>query len=561
MISPGDVLPKIQRWSGYDLYVMQIQEIIRSHVLVIGSGGAGVRAAIEASAAGTCVLISRTIVGKGGCTIMAEGGYNAVMNEEDNISDHFTDTMKGGAYLNDQDLVRVLTEEAPLRMNDLISWGAVFDVTDSCTICQRPFGGQCFPRTCYAGDRTGHEMMITLMERLSGTNVRICHEIAAFDLLVSEGRVIGALGLDRKGRLYTFLADATVLATGGGTRVFDISTNSTSGTGDGYAMGWRAGAELIDMEQIQFHPTGAVYPWDARGRLVTEAVRGEGGVLKNSLGERFMARYDPVKMELSTRDVVARACATEIMEGRGTPHGGVWLDVSHLPARQIEERLPVMLEQFLKYGVDIRTEPMEVAPTAHHIMGGLRIDPFCQTTLPGLYACGEVAGGVHGANRLGGNALAETQVFGARAGGSASKASVQDISAPQDQVGAALSMMDGYLSGDVLPDVVKHELQTIMWRGAGIFRSKVVLEETKVGLDHLSRKKLKAVDPSGLIDCCITRNMIDTARLIVTAALLRDESRGAHVRTDIIQDWDNKNSPFGHTILTRTGATIERRRS
>ncbi|NLW76783.1 MAG: fumarate reductase subunit A [Methanomicrobiales archaeon] len=540
---------------------MQIQEIIRSHVLVIGSGGAGVRAAIEASAAGTCVLISRTIVGKGGCTIMAEGGYNAVMNEEDNISDHFTDTMKGGAYLNDQDLVRVLTEEAPLRMNDLISWGAVFDVTDSCTICQRPFGGQCFPRTCYAGDRTGHEMMITLMERLSGTNVRICHEIAAFDLLVSEGRVIGALGLDRKGRLYTFLADATVLATGGGTRVFDISTNSTSGTGDGYAMGWRAGAELIDMEQIQFHPTGAVYPWDARGRLVTEAVRGEGGVLKNSLGERFMARYDPVKMELSTRDVVARACATEIMEGRGTPHGGVWLDVSHLPARQIEERLPVMLEQFLKYGVDIRTEPMEVAPTAHHIMGGLRIDPFCQTTLPGLYACGEVAGGVHGANRLGGNALAETQVFGARAGGSASKASVQDISAPQDQVGAALSMMDGYLSGDVLPDVVKHELQTIMWRGAGIFRSKVVLEETKAALDHLSRKKLKAVDPSGLIDCCITRNMIDTARLIVTAALLRDESRGAHVRTDIIQDWDNKNSPFGHTILTRTGATIERRRS
>ncbi|MDX8549452.1 fumarate reductase subunit A [Methanospirillum sp. J.3.6.1-F.2.7.3] len=540
---------------------MQIQEIIRSHVLVIGSGGAGVRAAIEASAAGTCVLISRTIVGKGGCTIMAEGGYNAVMNEEDNISDHFTDTMKGGAYLNDQDLVRVLTEEAPLRMNDLISWGAVFDVTDSCTICQRPFGGQCFPRTCYAGDRTGHEMMITLMERLSGTNVRICHEIAAFDLLVSEGRVIGALGLDRKGRLYTFLADATVLATGGGTRVFDISTNSTSGTGDGYAMGWRAGAELIDMEQIQFHPTGAVYPWDARGRLVTEAVRGEGGVLKNSLGERFMARYDPVKMELSTRDVVARACATEIMEGRGTPHGGVWLDVSHLPARQIEERLPVMLEQFLKYGVDIRTEPMEVAPTAHHIMGGLRIDPFCQTTLPGLYACGEVAGGVHGANRLGGNALAETQVFGARAGGSASKASVQNISATQDQVGAALSMMDGYLSGDVLPDVVKHELQTIMWRGAGIFRSKVVLEETKVGLDHLSRKKLKAVDPSGLIDCCITRNMIDTARLIVTAAILRDESRGAHVRTDIIQDWDNKNSPFGHTILTRTGATIERRRS
>ena len=555
------VLPKHQSRSDSDVYIMQIQEIIRSHVLVIGSGGAGVRAAIEASAHGTCVLISRTIAGKGGCTIMAEGGYNAVMNEADSIADHFADTMKGGAYLNDQDLVHVLTKEAPDRMQDLISWGAVFDVTDSCTICQRPFGGQCFPRTCYAGDRTGHEMMITLMERLAHTPVRVCHEVAAFDLLISEGRVIGALGLDRKGRLYTFLADATVLATGGGTRVYDISTNSTSGTGDGYAMGWRAGAELIDMEQVQFHPTGAVYPWDARGRLVTEAVRGEGGVLKNSLGERFMSRYDPDRMELSTRDVVARACATEIMQGRGTPHGGVWLDVTHLPARTIEERLPVMLEQFLKYGVDIRTEPMEVAPTAHHIMGGLRIDPSCQTTLPGLYACGEVSGGVHGANRLGGNALAETQVFGARAGASAGRNARREGEVPDDQISSAVLMLEGYLNGDILPDQVKGEVQRIMWKGAGIFRNKAALEETRAALDVLSRKRLKAVDPSGFIDCCTTRNMIDTARLIVTAALLREESRGAHVRTDVTQDWDNQTSPFGHTILTRTGATIERRRS
>lgn len=540
---------------------MQDQEIIRSHVLVIGSGGAGVRAAIEASNAGTCVLISKTIVGKGGCTIMAEGGYNAVMSEADTISDHYADTMKGGAYLNDQDLVHTLTKEAPDRMQDLISWGAVFDVTDSCTICQRPFGGQCFPRTCYAGDRTGHEMMVTLMERLYNSKVRVFHEIAVFDLIVSEGRVTGALGLDQKGRLYCFLADATVLATGGGTRVFDISTNSMSGTGDGYAMGWRAGAELIDMEQVQFHPTGAVYPWDARGRLVTEAVRGEGGILKNSLGERFMSRYDPERMELSTRDVVARACATEIMEGRGTPHGGVWLDVTHLPARSIEERLPVMLEQFLKYGVDIRTEPMEVAPTAHHIMGGLRIDPYCQTTLPCLFACGEVAGGVHGANRLGGNALAETQVFGMRAGESAGKTVKREISVPDDRVATAVEMLEGFLAGNVLPDQVKREVQRAMWNGAGIFRNKAALEETKATLDALSRKKLKALDPSGFIDCCTTRNMIDTARFIVTAALLREESRGAHVRTDITQDWDNQTSPFGHTILTRIGATIERRRS
>jgi len=249
------------------------------------------------------------------------------------------------------------------------------------------------------------------------------------------------------------------------------------------------------------------------------------------------------------------------MQGRGTPHGGVWLDVTHLPARTIEERLPVMLEQFLKYGVDIRTEPMEVAPTAHHIMGGLRIDPSCQTTLPGLYACGEVSGGVHGANRLGGNALAETQVFGARAGASAGRNARREGEVPDDQISSAVLMLEGYLNGDILPDQVKGEVQRIMWKGAGIFRNKAALEETRAALDVLSRKRLKAVDPSGFIDCCTTRNMIDTARLIVTAALLREESRGAHVRTDVTQDWDNQTSPFGHTILTRTGATIERRRS
>jgi len=491
---------------------------------------------------------------------MAEGGYNAVMNPDDNVSDHFNDTMKGGAYLNDPELVRILTEEAPARMNDLISWGAVFDVTTTSTICQRPFGGQCFPRTCYAGDRTGHEIMSTLMDRLMSSTVNIYHEVSAFDLLVSEGRVIGAIGTDKTGKIFVFLADATVIATGGGSRIFDISTNSTSGTGDGYAMGWRAGAELIDMEQVQFHPTGAVYPWDARGRLVTEAVRGEGGILKNSLGERFMARYDPARMELSTRDLVARACATEIREGRGTPHNGVWLDVSHLPAAQIEERLPVMLEQFLKYGVDIRKEPMEVAPTAHHIMGGLRISPFCQTTLSGLFACGEAAGGVHGANRLGGNALAETQVFGKRAGQSAAREPALEIKVPDELIESEIKTLEAYMSGDAAPDSVKRDLKEIMWKGAGIFRDRVTLAETKHLLDILAVKRLKAIDKTGLEECCSTRNMIDTARLIVNGAILREESRGAHTRTDIIQDWDASTSPFGHTIQTRTGATIERRR-
>ncbi|MFA5213608.1 MAG: FAD-binding protein, partial [Methanoregula sp.] len=267
------------------------------HVLVIGSGGAGVRAAIEAAAYGETILVTKTIAGKGGCTPMAEGGYNAVLREADSCGIHFEDTTKGGAYLNDPELVSALVKEAPERMEDLIHWGAVFDFTDTDEIAQRPFGGQRFPRTCYAGDRTGHEMMTTLMERLAAAEVTKLQEMTVIDLLKDGDRVNGALVLDERGALLTITADSTILATGGGTRVYDISTNSSSGTGDGYAIGYRAGAELIDMEMVQFHPTGAVYPYDARGRLVTEAVRGEGGVLKNTLGERFMKQYDPERME------------------------------------------------------------------------------------------------------------------------------------------------------------------------------------------------------------------------------------------------------------------------
>lgn len=538
---------------------MQVKEIITAHVLVIGSGGAGVRAAIEATSAGNCVIVSKTIVGKGGCTIMAEGGYNAVMADEDRVDDHFNDTMRGGAYLNDPLLVRTLVTESPDRMRDLISWGAVFDVTDQCSLSQRPFGGQCFPRTCYAGDRTGHEIMMTLMERLARAPVRLVHDITIITLLKSQGRVCGAAGLDRQGEMIVFLADGVVLASGGGTRIFDISTNSNSGTGDGYAIGFRAGADLIDMEQIQFHPTGAVYPWDARGRLVTEAVRGEGGILKNALGERFMKRYDPARMELSTRDVVARAAATEIREGRGTEHGGIWLDVSHLPAEQIEQRLPTMLEQFLKFGVDIRKEPMEVAPTAHHIMGGLKITPDCRTTLPGLFACGEVAGGVHGANRLGGNALADTQVFGKRAGESASREKTSAKNLPEDQIKGVFEELERYYQGDILPSKVKGKLQRAMWNGAGIFRDKPTLESTLKEIGNLEQLQMKALSPEGLAECCIVRNMITTAKIVVSSALLREESRGAHLRTDITQEWDAEHSPFGHTFINLSEQGIERR--
>jgi len=538
---------------------MLADEGVDCHTLVIGSGGAGVRAAIEASCYGDTVLVSKTIAGKGGCTPMAEGGYNAVLREDDSCWIHFEDTMKGGAWLNDPELVRILVSESPQRIRDLLCWGAVFDFTEKDEVAQRPFGGQRFPRTCYAGDRTGHEMMTTLIERLDTTGTEVLQEMSVIELLRDGSRVAGAIALDETGRLVTLMADSTVLATGGGARVYDVSTNSSSGTGDGYALGYRAGAELIDMEMVQFHPTGAVFPHDARGRLVSEAVRGEGGILRNSTGERFMKRYDPERMELSTRDVVARAIAKEIMAGRGTEHGGVSLDVTHLPRKRIEENLPVMLEQFLKFGVDIRERPMEVAPTAHHIMGGLRISADCGTTLSGLFACGEVAGGVHGANRLGGNALADTQVFGKRAGESAGKSAKQAGKIDTEQIRYQQDRLESFYRGTESPAHVKTQLQQVMWNGAGIFRNKTDLEATLAKITSLSSLALRAESPQNLLECCTVQNMCLTASLICRSALLRGESRGAHVRTDVVQTWEAKESPFGHTFVSNAREGIGKR--
>ena len=540
---------------------MLVDEIVDAHVLVIGSGGAGVRAAIEASRYGSVVLASKTIAGKGGCTTMAEGGFNAVLRDLDSIEVHREDTLSGGAYLNDPALVDVLVREAPERLRDLVRWGAVFDVTDDREVAQRPFGGQRFPRTCYAGDRTGHEMMMTLLDRLDATDTQVYNEVTAVDLAKDEnGAVAGAIALDRDGEVILFLSDATVLATGGGTQCYDISTNSAAGTGDGFAMAYRAGAELIDMEMVQFHPTGAVYPYDARGRLVTEAVRGEGGLLINAQQERFMGRYDPERMELSTRDVVARAIATEVLEGRGTKHGGVYLDVTHLPAERIESRLPVMLEQFLAFGVDIRKEPMEVAPTAHHIMGGLRITPECRTTVPGLFACGEVTGGVHGANRLGGNALADTQVFGKRAGEFAGKSPERSGQVDEAWIEAELRMLDDFFEGAISPAMVRKDLKLTMWNQAGIFRNSPDLATALTSVRRLADRRLFAASTANIPECCTVRNMCITASLIVRCALLRPENRGAHVKNDIdIVTWEPGKSPFGHTYVSLTREGIEER--
>jgi len=537
---------------------MRAVEVVDCHVLVIGSGGAGVRAAIEASGYGDTILISKTIAGKGGCTPMAEGGLNAVLREEDSCEIHFEDTMKGGAHLNDPELVRILVRDAPKRMDDLIRWGAVFDFTEKDEVAQRPFGGQRFPRTCYAGDRTGHEIMMTLMEQLRASSVSILQETTAIELLKDGNAIGGAIVLDRDGEMSVIKADSTIIATGGGSQIFDITTNSSSGTGDGYALGYRAGADLIDMEMVQFHPTGAVFPYDARGRLVTEAVRGEGGILTNTLGERFMKSYDPERMELSTRDVIARAIATEVLEGRGTDHNGVYLDVSHLPKEQIENRLPLMLEQFLKYGIDIRKQPMEVAPTAHHIMGGLRITPDCRTTLPGLFACGEATGGVHGGNRLGGNALADTQVFGKIAGAAAGNEPKRTIHIDEKLIESQRRRLGGFLKGTVNPADVSRQLKKAMWDGAGIFRNAADLEKTLNTANKLLFEKLHADSQRMVSECCTVQNMCTTALLVCRGAILRRESRGAHVRIDVQQTWNSLTTPYRHTYLSRTREGIEK---
>ena len=541
---------------------MHADDVVDCHVLVIGSGGAGTRAALEAVKYGSTILLSKTLTGKGGCTIMAEGGYNAVLNENDSCGTHYEDTVRGGAYLNDLSLAEILTSEAPERFEDLIRWGAVFDVTDENRVAQRPFGGQSFERTCYAGDRTGHEMMATLIEQVRKSDIIQMQEVSVIELLTENGRVAGAIILDGQGNIGVVRADATVIATGGGTKCYDISTNCAAGTGDGFALGYRAGAELIDMEMIQFHPTGAVYPTDTRGRLITEAVRGEGGYLVNSEGERFMERYDPIRKDLSTRDVVSRAIATEILEGRGTEHGGVYLDVRDLSPETIEERLPIMLEQFLQFGVDIRTEPMEVAPTAHHIMGGLRINADAGTTLPGLYACGEVTGGVHGANRLGGNALADTQVFGRRAGESAGKTPVTEIKEridPGVQVKTQEKRLASFCDGSTNPADIRDELRHAMWDGAGIFRNETGLKKVSEIIDRLLKKRPEALYPVNFIDCCTVENMLLLSSLIVQSALMRKESRGAHVRRDITQDWTPETSPFMHTHVSIGCCAIEKK--
>ena len=521
------------------------RETYQADVLVIGSGGAGSRAAIEAKKHGLDVIIvSKGLSFKSGCTTLAEGGYNAAfayVDADDSTQAHLEDTLKGGGYLNDPELARILVEEAPERLTELESYGALFDRQESGKLNQRPFGGQTYRRTCFQGDRTGHEMMTALKEEIIRQDIQTVDEVMITTLLKdAEGRVGGACGISLSDtKFMVFLAKSTIVTTGGAGWIYPVTSNALQKTGDGYAMAWNAGADLLDMEQVQFHPTGMLYPDSRRGVLVTEAVRGEGGRLINSQGERFMTNYDP-RGELATRDVVARAIYNEIMEGRGTPSGGVYLDVTHLPPEVIEEKLETMLLQFQDVGVDIRKEPMEVAPTAHHFMGGARINPQCETSIPNLYAAGEAAGGVHGANRLGGNALAETQVFGRRAGESAAKnvfkSNFELESTSLDREEERIGKL--FQDGDYHPFQLKKELQEIMWNNVAIIRREEGLKLALKGITAIKGKMERMIvhDGSGynqhLLDALELENMVLIAELVTKSALIREESRGAHYRAD-----------------------------
>ncbi|MCC7551082.1 MAG: fumarate reductase subunit A [Methanobacterium sp.] len=521
------------------------KETYQTDVLVIGSGGAGCRAAIEAKKHGKDVIIvSKGLSYKSGCTTLAEGGYNAAfayVDADDSIQAHLEDTLKGGAYLNDPELARILVEEAPDRLTELENYGALFDRQESGELNQRPFGGQTYRRTCFQGDRTGHEMMTALKEEIIRQDIQTVDEVMITRLLQdNEGRIGGACGISLADTNFiTFQAKSTIITTGGAGWIYPVTSNALQKTGDGYALSWNVGADLLDMEQVQFHPTGMLYPDSRRGVLVTEAVRGEGGKLINSRGERFMTNYDP-RGELATRDVVARAIYNEIMEGRGTENGGVYLDVTHLPAELIEEKLETMLLQFQDVGVDIRKEPMEVAPTAHHFMGGTRINPHCETNIPNLYAAGEAAGGIHGANRLGGNALADTQVFGRRAG----EAAALNVSKSQFQLNPSMLETEQgrinrlFQDGDYYPFQLKKELQEIMWNNVAIIRQEKGLE-TALGRIRSIKEKMKHMivpDVAGynqhLQDALELENMVLIAKLVTKAAIIREESRGAHYRAD-----------------------------
>jgi succinate dehydrogenase / fumarate reductase flavoprotein subunit len=517
-------------------------------VLIIGAGGAGLCAAIAALGQGaTVAVVCKSLLGKAH-TVMAEGGIAAAMSNVDKADDwrtHFRDTMRGGKFLNNWRMAQIHANEAPDRVRELEQWGALFDRTSDGEILQRAFGGHTFKRLCHVGDRTGLEMIRTLQDRGVHLGVDVYMECAITRLLKDGDRIAGALGYWREtGRFVVFKAKSVVIATGGIGKAWRITSNSWEYTGDGMGLAYDAGAELMDMEFVQFHPTGMVWPPGVQGILVTEAVRGEGGVLRNKNGERFMERYDPEKMELSTRDVVARAIYTEAKEGRGTEHGGAYLDISHKPADYVKKKLPSMYHQFRELAdVDITQGPMEVGPTCHYMMGGIRVEAeTAEATIPGLFAAGEAAAGLHGANRLGGNSLSDLLVFGRRAGSSAAAHAQQNDSVSidaQQVLEATREMLEPFErpSGES-PYDIHRDLQETMQNYVGIFRNEDDLKKGLVKLDSLKARAAKVrVEGSRLFNpgWHLSRDlkaMLTVSEAVARSALERKESRGAHSRID-----------------------------
>ena len=578
-------------------------------VLVIGAGGAGLRAAIEASATGVKVgLICKSLLGKAH-TVMAEGGMAAAMgnvDDRDNWKVHFADTMRGGQYVNNWRMAELHAKEAPARVHELEAWGAVFDRTKEGKISQRNFGGHRYPRLAHVGDRTGLEMIRTLQDHGIHQGITVFMEYTVVSLLKDAGRVVGVFGYDReRGRFRVFKAKATVLATGGLGRAYSVTSNSWEGTGDGVSLAFHAGAELLDMEFIQFHPTGMIWPPSVRGILVTESVRGEGGVLRNKDGKRFM--YDDIPdnyksqtstdpeegwrytqndknakrpPELLTRDHVARCINREVKAGRGSPHGGVFLDISWIKekipnsAEHIKKKLPSMYHQFMQLAnLDITKEPMEIGPTTHYAMGGIRVDGETQATnIPGLYAAGECAAGLHGANRLGGNSLSDLIVFGKRAGEYAAKyakdtsvVSVSDAEIEADYKEATAPFERAAGGSTEGPYQVQYDLQNMMQKNVGIVRLQNEMEEAIDGIQKLKARADKVAVQGhceynpGWHTAIDLKHLLTVSEAITLCALERKESRGGHFREDF-PDKSPEAAKYNNVVSKATDGSMKLRR-
>jgi len=494
----------------------------------------------------------------------------ANVDAADDWKTHFRDTMRGGKFLNNWRMAQLHAQESPDRVRELEQWGALFDRTERGDILQRAFGGHTFKRLCHVGDRTGLEMIRTLQDRGVQQGIDVYMECTVTRLLIDGGRVTGAFAYWREtGRFIVFKAKSIVVATGGIGKAWRITSNSWEYTGDGMALAYEAGAELMDMEFVQFHPTGMVWPPGVQGILVTEAVRGEGGILRNKAGERFMEKYDPKRMELSTRDVVARSIYTEVKEGRGTEHGGAYLDISHKPTEYVKKKLPSMYHQFKELAdVDITKSPMEVGPTCHYMMGGIRVDAeTAQSTIPGLFAAGEAAAGLHGSNRLGGNSLSDLLVFGRRAGLAAAehakRASASSFDNSQIDQAEKELLAPFSNSGTESPYAVHRDLQEVMQNLVGIYRTKEDLEKALVELEKLRVRAAKAsVEGSRLFNpgwhlSCDLKAMLTVSEAVTHSALARSESRGAHSRIDhpnLDPVWEKK-----HNIIVRESGAMKRR--